>query len=99
LTDEELLEAFDKPAECEAYTNAVNEAYQGVLEANLPQVFNNHIDSLAETVIKKMFNEIADKNNKNLIALIEQATGLDYDDMTPKQVVELINSKAEAVVV
>lgn len=93
LTDEELLLAFDKPTEAEKFTEAVNEAYQGMLEAKLPQVFNNHIGSMANGVVEKMFGEIAQKSNSNLIKLIERTTGLDYDDMTPKQVVEFLEKE------
>lgn len=96
MSDEELLLAFDKPAECKALVEAVNTAYQGMLQAELPQVFNNHIDSLAKSVVEKMFAEVTMKSNSNLVKLIEQTTGIDYDDMTPKQVVDLLEaSKVE----
>ena len=90
MTPEEILQTFRKPNECEAFTKVVDQVFKEVVEADLPQVFNEYIDKMASNIVERTFSNVAEKSNNNLTALIGKVTGIDYEDLSPKDVIAKI---------
>ena len=90
MTPEEILMTFRKPNECEAFTKVVDQVFKEVVDADLPQVFNEYIDKMAGNVCEKTFATVAEKSNDNLTALIGKMVGIPYEDMSPKDVIAKI---------
>ncbi len=87
MSPEQLLLAFRKPAESTEYTEAVNKIYQEVVEADMPTVFNDYIQSMAMTVCEKAFKEVSTKCGDNVALIVTKVTGIPYEDLTPKDAI------------
>lgn len=99
LTPEELLATFQaKEGQPETYLAVVNSVFQDVVEADMPQGFNDYIQNVGMTVLEKTFNTVAQKNNDNIAALLKHVTGVEYNDLSPKDVIATI-TQIEAEIV
>lgn len=97
LTPEEMLATYQGKDIPETYVAIVNAVFQDVVEADMPQAFNDYIHNVGVNVVEKTFNNVAQKNNDNIAALLTKVVGVDYNDMSPKDVIECVQ-KLEAEV-
>jgi len=95
MTPEEILQTFRKPNESPVFTKVVDEVFKEVVDADLPQVFNDYIDKMAQNICEKALATVAEKSNDNLTALIGKVVGVSYEDMSPKDVITKIEEMEE----
>lgn len=94
-TPEEILEMHRSQHESEKLKEVVNEAYQVMLEADLPAAFNEIMPTFAQSILNQVFNQTAQKANQNEQALVSHYLGIEYNDISPKDVVEHIKQIEE----
>lgn len=87
-----MLEVFQSKETPETYRAVTNAIFQDVVEADMPQAFNDYLQNIGVAVIEKTFNAVAQKNNDNIAALLTHVTGVDYNDMSPKDVITTITN-------
>lgn len=86
-----MLAVFQAKTEVpETYQAIANAIFQDVVEADMPQAFNDYMQNVGVAVLEKTFNTVAQKNNDNIAALLKHVTGIDYNDMSPKDVITTI---------
>lgn len=100
LTPEEMLAVFQSKTDTpETYLAVVNAVFQDVVEADMPQSFNDYIQNVGLSVLEKTFQTVAQKNNDNIAALITHVTGINYHDLSPKDVIAKITELEGSAVI
>lgn len=94
---EEMLDIQNKLTQSEFMLPVVNKAFQAMLNADLPQAYNQALIYKAMSVLQTVFEQVADKVASNEKLVLEKQIGLKYNDISPKDVVEYLTNDVEVV--
>lgn len=65
----------------------INDCYQMVLDADLPQGFNDYLPELSSVVFRQVFIQVAKKSVDNERAVVSHYIGKPYHDISVKDIV------------
>lgn len=92
LSTEELSDALTKMSQSEVTLAIVNKAFQAVLDADVPNAYNQALIYKALAIVQVVFEQVADKITRNEKAVIEKELGVKYEDLSPKDVVDYLTA-------
>jgi len=92
-----MLEVFAGNKDPETYLEIINSIFKDYVAAELPQVYNEFTQNIGVRVVEKTFSGLKTKHDDNVAALIQHVTGVPYNDLSPKKVIETIEKIEEAV--
>ena len=95
LTPAEIVEILANMNQSENLLNIVNRAFQSVLDADVPNAYNQAMIYNAMGIVQAVFEQIAAKVTANEKKVLETELGMKYEDISPKDVVEYLSKQVE----
>ena len=92
VSAEEMIDIQNRLTQSEFMLTVANQAFKTVVDANLPQAYNQALIYKAMSVIQTVFEQIADKIASNEKLVLEKKIGIKYNDITPKNVIDYLTS-------
>lgn len=95
LTPEQIVDITRNRTESEALLPLSNDVFQTVVEADLPAAFNQYIGQFSNHILQEVFDQVVEKINQNEQAVIVKQIGVEYHDLSPKDVVDYLEANKE----
>lgn len=98
MTPEQIIDVTRNRTESEHLLPVVQDVFQIIVDADLPGAFNQYIGAYSSHVLEEVFNQVVEKINANERAIIQKEVGVEYNDISPKDVIEYLEKGKEEVV-